>query len=68
MSAPASASAARRRAGRTSRTRSRSRRLTRASGSVGAVEPDHGLPVEVVGQPAQRAQEEPQGPRSSSAQ
>ena len=49
MSAPARNSAGSPSRGRTTRRRSRSRLLTRASGSVGPVEPDHALPVEILG-------------------
>ena len=60
MSAPARNSAGSPSRGRTTRSLSRSRLLTRASGSVGPVEPDDALPVEVVGELAQRPQQQAQ--------
>ena len=60
MSAPAMKPRGSPSAGRTTRSRSRSRRLTRASGSVGPSNQITRLPVELLGQAAQRAQEQAQ--------
>ena len=61
MSAPARNSAGSPSCGRTTRRRSRSRLLTRASGSRRPVERDDALPVDVLGEPAQRPQQETKG-------
>ena len=58
MSAPATNSGGAPSAGRTSRSRSRSRLLTAGQRVGRTVEPDDALPVESVGQPAHRPQEQ----------